>query len=118
MAFHTPQRAQAGCGSHPKPGFTLWPTKIHALNKPLARVRQAQAAIKLIEKHHAKHIHVRYTGHNASIAIDDGRVLAGELPTKQLKMVQAWIEIHKDELFADWELAANGEQPFRVAPLQ
>jgi hypothetical protein len=33
-------------------------------------------------------------------------------------MVQAWIEIHKDELFADWELAANGEQPFRVAPLQ
>ena len=70
------------------------------------------------EKHHAKHIHVRYSGHNASIAIDDGRVLAGELPTKQLKLVQAWIEIHQDELFADWDLAANGEQPFRVAPLR
>ena len=37
---------------------------------------------------------------------------------KQLKMVQAWIEIHKDELFADWELALAGEQPFRIAPLQ
>lgn len=33
-------------------------------------------------------------------------------------MVQAWIEIHKDELFADWELAVAGEQPFRIAPLQ
>jgi hypothetical protein len=31
-------------------------------------------------------------------------------------MVQAWIEIHKDELFADWELAAAGEELFRIAP--
>jgi len=44
--------------------------------------------------------------------------LAGSIPPKQLKMVQAWIEIHKDELFADWELAVSGEQPFRIAPLQ
>jgi len=45
-------------------------------------------------------------------------VLAGSIPSKQLKMVQAWIEIHKDELFADWELAAAAEQPFLIAPLQ
>jgi hypothetical protein len=32
--------------------------------------------------------------------------------------VQAWIEIHKDELFADWEPAAAGEEPVRIAPLQ
>lgn len=31
---------------------------------------------------------------------------------------QAWIEIHKDELAADWELAIAGEEPFRIAPLQ
>ena len=68
--------------------------------------------------HHTPHIHVRYSGQKASIAIEDGRVLAGEIPVKQLKMVQAWIEIHQDELFADWEMARNGEQPFRVAPLQ
>lgn len=42
----------------------------------------------------------------------------GELPPKQLKMVQAWIEIHKEELMVDWELAVNGEDPFRIAPLQ
>ena len=64
------------------------------------------------------HIHIRYSGSKASIAIEDGRVLAGSIPPKQLKMVQAWIEIHKDELFADWELAVAGEQPFRIAPLQ
>lgn len=70
------------------------------------------------ERHHLQHIHVRYSEHKASVAIDDGRILAGSFPPKQLKLVQAWIEIHKAELFADWELASNGEQPFRVAPLQ
>ncbi len=45
-------------------------------------------------------------------------MLAGEIPAKQLKMVQAWIEIHRDELLADWELAVAGEEPFRIAPLQ
>jgi hypothetical protein len=54
----------------------------------------------------------------AAIAIEDGRVLAGDFPPKQLKLVQAWVELHRDDLFADWELAANGEEPFRIAPLQ
>ena len=70
------------------------------------------------DRHHLPHIHVRYAGDKASIAIEDGRLLAGDFPPKQLKMVQAWIEIHKDELLADWELTAAGEEPFRIAPLQ
>ena len=70
------------------------------------------------ERHHLPHIHVRYQGFKASIAIDDGRILAGEFPPKQLKLVQAWVEIHRDDLFADWELAVSGETPFRIAPLQ
>ena len=54
----------------------------------------------------------------AALAIEDGSVLDGSFPPKQLKLVQAWIEIHKDELMVDWELAVNGEEPFRIAPLQ
>ena len=70
------------------------------------------------EQQHTPHIHVRYQGKKASIAIDDGRVLAGEFPLRQLRMVQVWIDIHRDELMADWELAVNGDEPFRIAPLQ
>jgi hypothetical protein len=70
------------------------------------------------DRHHLAHIHVRYAGDKAAIAIDDGRVLAGSFPPKQLKMVQAWIEIHKDELVADWELAKAGEQPYPIDPLR
>lgn len=69
-------------------------------------------------RHHLPHIHVRYQGEEAAILIEDGLILEGHLPPKQLKMVQAWIEIHKDELFVDWELAVNGDEPFRIAPLQ
>ncbi|MGI9212059.1 MAG: DUF4160 domain-containing protein [Methylococcaceae bacterium] len=70
------------------------------------------------DRHHLPHFHVRYQSNKASIAIDDGRVLAGNLPPKQLKLVDAWLELHRDELFADWELAVNGEEPFRIAPLR
>lgn len=52
------------------------------------------------------------------LSIDDGSVIEGDLPRKQIRMVQAWVEIHKEELLVDWELAVNGEEPFRIAPLQ
>ena len=69
-------------------------------------------------RHNKPHIHVRYQGHKASVLIEDGTVLAGDIPIKQLRMVQVWIDIHQDELMADWELAAAGEEPFRISPLQ
>lgn len=69
-------------------------------------------------RHHLPHIHARYQGDEAAVSIDDGAILDGSLPSKQLKMVQAWIEIHKEELLVDWDLAVNGEEPFRIAPLQ
>jgi hypothetical protein len=43
--------------------------------------------------------------------------LDGSLPQKQLKLVQAWIEIHKEELMLNWDLAVQGEEPFRIPPL-
>ncbi|MEI6652645.1 MAG: DUF4160 domain-containing protein [Chlorobiaceae bacterium] len=70
------------------------------------------------EQHHTPHIHARYQGKSVSIAIDDGRPLAGSIPPRQLRMVQVWVDIHREELMADWELASAGEEPYRIAPLQ
>lgn len=69
-------------------------------------------------RHHLPHIHVRYQDAEAVIAIEDGSILDGSVPSRQLKMVQAWIEIHQEELIVNWDLAVNGEEPFRIAPLQ
>jgi hypothetical protein len=64
------------------------------------------------------HIQVRYQNHRASVAIDDGALLAGDLPTLQLRMVQVWVDLHREELLADWELAKEGVEPFRIDPLR
>ena len=69
-------------------------------------------------QHKAPHIHVRYQGYKASLAIDDARLLAGELPPRQLRMVQVWVDLHREELLADWELAMEGVEPFRIDPLK
>ena len=39
------------------------------------------------------------------------------LPRKQLRLVQAWVELHRDELMADWELSVSNENPYKIAPL-
>jgi len=68
-------------------------------------------------QHALPHVHAKYAELEASVRIDDGEILAGDLPRKQLRLVQAWIELHHDELLADWELAAAGEVPYKIAPL-
>lgn len=67
--------------------------------------------------HNHPHIHAKYAEYEASINITDGKILAGELPRKQLRLVQAWIELHRDALLADWELAISDEKPYKIAPL-
>ena len=69
------------------------------------------------QHHNLPHIHAKYAEFEASIAIEDGEILAGELPRKQLRLVQAWIELHRDELAADWELSVSGELPYKISPL-
>jgi hypothetical protein len=70
------------------------------------------------KKHHCPHIHAHYGEHSAVIAIEDGEVLKGDLPKKKMKLVQAWIEIHQDDLMADWKLAIEGQQLFKIDPLK
>lgn len=70
------------------------------------------------KEHHLPHIHAHYQGMKASVSIVDGALLAGEIPAGKLKLVQAWIEIHRDELLADWELASSGSDVFKIEPLK
>jgi len=70
------------------------------------------------KKHARPHIQAEYSDHVAAIAIDDGEVLSGNLPTSKMKLVQAWIEIHKEDLMTDWKLAVAGEPVFKIDPLK
>ena len=70
------------------------------------------------QRHNLPHVHVRYQGQEAVIAIHDGAILEGQIPSRQLRMTQVWMDIHREDLMLDWDLAVAGETPFRVAPLQ
>lgn len=70
------------------------------------------------QQHNMPHIHVEYQDHKAVVEIPSGRLIAGSLPGNKAKLVSAWIEIHSDELIADWKLALNGEPVFKIDPLR
>ncbi len=73
----------------------------------------------LLDNHHHSlpHFHVRYAEFEASITIEDGKVLAGQLPRKQFRLVLTWLCLHREELQADWELAVRGDNPSKIDPL-
>lgn len=68
-------------------------------------------------EHNPPHFHVEYAGYRASVRILDGVIYRGALPGKQMKLVLAWCEIHRDELMQNWELARDQKPLNRINPL-
>ncbi len=71
-----------------------------------------------VQQHKLPHIHVEYSGSLAVFSLENGEILAGSLRPKQTRLVQAWIELRRDELMAGWQLAVKGEPVFRIEPLR
>jgi desulfoferrodoxin (superoxide reductase-like protein) len=69
-------------------------------------------------QHHRPHLHARYQGHEVVVSVPEGEVLAGSLPPNKTRLLLAWIELHRDELVANWQLAVAGEPPFHIEPLK
>jgi len=70
------------------------------------------------KQHTLPHIHADYQGQSVVLSIPDGEILAGDFPPRKLKLVRAWIEIHNENLLANWELAVNGKTVFTIDPLR
>lgn len=68
-------------------------------------------------KHHLPHIHV-ICSDKESVFTLDGEQIDGEIPSNKKKLVEAWIEIHREDLEANWKLLNEGEQAFRIEPLR
>ena len=70
------------------------------------------------EKRYLEHIHVQYNEFDAVYSIKDSNILEGKLPIKQHQLVVAWMEIHKDELVALWNVSQNDGEFFKIDPLR
>lgn len=69
------------------------------------------------DRHKMPHFHAYY-GEDEAVFTLDGEVLAGQFPKRQSALVKAWALLHEEDLTANWELAKNGEEVFRIEPLR
>lgn len=69
------------------------------------------------DDHNPPHFHAEYAEFKAMIDIQEGVVIRGKLPNRQLKFVLAWCELHRDELMNNWELSKSNKPMNRINPL-
>ncbi|WP_295999709.1 DUF4160 domain-containing protein [uncultured Adlercreutzia sp.] len=69
------------------------------------------------DDHNPPHFHAIYQGYEAQFSLD-GELLVGEMPRKQMRLIAAWVELHRDELLANWDLANSGQPLYKIEPLR
>ena len=47
-----------------------------------------------------------------------GNIIEGEIPKGKMKLLLAWMEIHREELEANWKLLCGGEPAYKIDPLK
>jgi hypothetical protein len=60
------------------------------------------------------HFHAIYGEHEAQIRIEDGSVLAGDLPRTARQLVEEWASLRRAELEANW---ARAQEPETLEPI-
>ena len=68
-------------------------------------------------QHKIPHIHAEYQGEEVVVSLE-GDALEGGIPKKKQSLVVAWVNIHYDELLANWNLLEKGEKTFTIEPLK
>lgn len=68
--------------------------------------------------HHVAHFHAYYQEGVGIFSIEPVELIAGSLPMKQRRLVEAWAELHQAELTADWERLQQGRKPVPIEPLK
>jgi hypothetical protein len=66
----------------------------------------------------APHIHADFQGATARITLEPCEISQSNLPIKQERLVLAWVEIHKDDLLANWQLVQHEQTPVVIEGLR
>lgn len=68
--------------------------------------------------HHVAHFHAYYQEEVGIFSIDPVEMIAGSLPRRQIRLVEAWAELHQAELRVDWQRLQEGRKPTPIEPLR
>jgi hypothetical protein len=69
-------------------------------------------------QHDVPHFHAYYHDAVGIFGIDPVEIIAGSLPRRQQRLVEAWAELHQNELQADWDTLQLGRAPLPIEPLK
>jgi uncharacterized protein DUF4160 len=68
--------------------------------------------------HHLPHFHAYYQDAVGVFSTDPVELIAGTLPVRQRRLVEAWAELHQAELVQDWGMLQSGRRPLPIEPLR
>jgi len=68
--------------------------------------------------HSPPHFHAKYGSEQASLRIDDGAILEGNLGARALRLVDEWRVLHQAELLQDWARARARQPLNKIEPLE
>ena len=69
------------------------------------------------QPHQLPHFHAYYQDEVAVFSLDPIELMGGSLPRRQRRLVEAWAELHQEELVADWQRLQAGQSPLPIEPL-
>jgi hypothetical protein len=69
------------------------------------------------QPHHLPHFHAYYQEQVGIFGLEPIDLIAGTLPRRQRRLVEAWAELHQDELVHDWQRLQAGQPPLPIDPL-
>lgn len=70
------------------------------------------------DDHAPAHFHARHADGSAKVRIDTLEVVESNLGRRQLRLVLAWAELHREELGDNWKRARAGETLHPIEPLR
>ena len=70
-----------------------------------------------IGDHPPPHFHAEYGEYEAAVAIRTGRIIAGDLPSRAVRLVQEWWELHRAELMENWQRVESEQPLMKIEPL-
>ena len=82
------------------------------------RRRPVRMFVEVGAPHHRPHFHAYYQDAAAVFSVDPIECIGGELPRTQRRLVEAWAEIHREELAQDWSRLQSGQLPIKIEPLR
>jgi len=68
--------------------------------------------------HHLPPFHAYYQDDVGVFGLEPVDLIAGSLPKRQRRLVEAWAELHQQELREDWDLLQEGRPPHPIEPLR